>query len=133
MPHMYIQPWPATQITQTDTHAAGTHRQHSGLILLLSLAEQDGGLLVRIYICTYVQCRSPQHLGSLSLPSRCPWAPVSPVAGTWRHNPAALQPLSSCSLARTFQSRLELPWFPRSQPILVSTLKTHARSSGLRS
>jgi len=31
-----------------------------------------------------------------SLPSSCPWIPVSPAAGTCTHEPQRLQPRSSC-------------------------------------
>jgi len=51
-PHIYIYTWLATQITATQM----THRNTdntNGLILLPSLAEQDGHLLVGIYTPMY--------------------------------------------------------------------------------
>lgn len=70
--------YPASRVADTDAQSIRMNAQSThGLILLHSLAEQDGGPLVRIHIDTHI-CR--WHLFSLS--------PASPVAGIQAHAPA---------------------------------------------
>lgn len=92
----------------SHTNSTGSN----GLILLPSLAEQDGGLLVGICICAYIQCVCPHSWAYMpSPPSSCSWS--------WTYKSLRPQPCSSCwhKCPQTcthahMKSSLGLPWSP---------------------
>jgi len=69
----------------------------NGLILLLFLAEQDGGPSVRIYLQVCMRWTPPAAvLRYVVFPIAGHCIPVSPVAGSWIYEPPRPQPLCSC-------------------------------------
>lgn len=68
----------------------------NGLIMFTSLAEQDGGLLVEIYVYMYNVDPSRSWAQTPRLPSSCPWIPGSPIGGTCIYKLPRLQPHSNC-------------------------------------
>lgn len=88
---LYTYTQPAIQMTQTDVQSTCTNSINS-FIMLLSLAEQDRGLLVGMYIHTYKVDSSRRH-------SVCPVAAPgsqSPSPASRDMSPQGLQPLSGC-------------------------------------
>lgn len=116
-----------------ETHTVHSRTDRNGLILLPSLAEQIGGLLVGICVCAYIQCGCPHSWPhTSSLPSSCPWSPVCPVAGSWAYKHPRPQPCSSCwhkflhKWTHMTKSHLGFPWSPGTTTCpVVSLLETH--------
>lgn len=125
--HMYI----LTQPDQTDTQSTPTSTDSTRGSSCSSFSLERTGSPSETLICSYSKCGSCQQLGSLSLPSSCPWIPFAGIRNiSWAPEATArLQLLvvtMSLAQAHTNTHRVDQDYSgPIADPAVLSLLDVH--------
>lgn len=107
--------------------------ENSSLILFTSLADQNEGLLIGIYMCIctpWIPAAAVQPRHSVC-PVSCPWIPVYPFAGTGANKPRRSQPQHRALLHTPTHTSQSAPDTTVSPAVTLDLLvPTVANSSG---